>query len=89
MPAVACGAVVVVLALVPIAPAGVPIIADGGIRHSGDITKAIAADQGIFDSAATAGANTLDPLAGVVIAASLLMALGCGWAVSRRLAEYR
>ena len=26
---------------------------------------------------------------GVVIAASLLMALGCGWAVSRRLAEYR
>jgi hypothetical protein len=55
----------------------------------GDITKAIAADQAIFDSAATAGANTLDPLAGVVIAASLLMALGCGWAVSRRLAEYR
>jgi hypothetical protein len=54
-----------------------------------DITKAIAADQDIFDSAATEGANTLDPLAGVVIAASLLMALGCGWAVSRRLAEYR
>jgi hypothetical protein len=55
----------------------------------GDITKAISADQAIFDSAATEGANTLDPLAGVVIAASLLMALGCGWAVSRRLAEYR
>jgi hypothetical protein len=55
----------------------------------GDITKAITADQAIFDSAATEGANTLDPLAGVVIAASLLMALGCGWAVSRRLAEYR
>ena len=63
--------------------------ATGYTLLEGDITKAIAADQGIFDSAATEGANTLDPLAGVVIAASLLMALGCGWAVSRRLAEYR
>jgi hypothetical protein len=36
-----------------------------------------------------AGANALDPLEGVVIAASLLMAAGCAWAVSRRLAEYR
>jgi hypothetical protein len=55
----------------------------------GDLTKAIAADQAVFDSAATAGAHALDPLEGVVIAASLLMAAGCGWAVSRRLAEYR
>jgi hypothetical protein len=55
----------------------------------GDITSAIRADQGVFDSAATAGANALDPLAGVVIATSLLMAAGCAWAVSRRLAEYR
>ncbi len=55
----------------------------------GDITNAIRADQGVFDSAATAGANALDPLAGVVIATSLLMAAGCAWAVSRRLAEYR
>jgi hypothetical protein len=54
-----------------------------------DLTKAIAADQVVFDSAAMAGANALDPLEGVVIAASLLMAVGCGWAVSRRLAEYR
>ena len=55
----------------------------------GDITSAIHADQGVFDSAATEGASALDPLAGVVIATSLLMAAGCAWAVSRRLAEYR
>jgi hypothetical protein len=54
-----------------------------------DLSSAIAADQAVFDSAASDGANALDPLAGVLIAASLLMAAGCGWAISRRLAEYR
>jgi len=55
----------------------------------GDVSQAIVADQAVFDAAAAAGSNTLGPLAGVVIAASLLMAAGCAWAVSRRLAEYR
>ena len=55
----------------------------------GDITRAIDSDQGVFTSAATSGAHALDPLEVVVIVASLLMALGCGWAFSRRLAEYR
>ena len=54
-----------------------------------DLTAAIAADQAVFDSAAADGAGTLAPLAGVIIAASVLMAIGCAWAVSRRLAEYR
>ena len=54
-----------------------------------DLSQAIAADQAVFNSAAARGANALGPLAGVVIAASLLMAACCGWAVSRRLAEYR
>jgi hypothetical protein len=54
-----------------------------------DLTQAIAADQAVFTAAAAAGANSLGPLAGVVIAAALLMAAGCGWALSRRLAEYR
>ena len=63
--------------------------ATGYTALEGDLTKAIAADQAVFDSGATAGANALDPLEGVVIAASLLMAAGCGWAVSRRLTEYR
>ena len=54
-----------------------------------DLSRAIAADQAAFESAASAGAHVLDPLAGVVIAASILMAAGCAWAVTRRLAEYR
>ena len=54
-----------------------------------DLDQALAADQAVFASSATAGASALDPLEGVVIAASLLMAAGCAWAVSRRLAEYR
>ena len=54
-----------------------------------NIEAAINADQGVFQSAASAGASALSPLVGVVIASSLLMALCCAWAVSRRLAEYR
>jgi hypothetical protein len=54
-----------------------------------DITQAIASDQATFRSAATAGADALNPLEPVVIVASLLMALGCVWSFNRRLAEYR
>lgn len=54
-----------------------------------DITQAIADDQAAFSSAATAGADALDPLTPVVIVASLLMALGCAWGLNRRLGEYR
>jgi hypothetical protein len=55
----------------------------------GDITAAIGADQAAFQSAATAGASALDPLEPVVIVTSLLIALGCVWGFTRRLAEYR
>jgi hypothetical protein len=54
-----------------------------------DITQAITSDQAVFRSAATAGADALDPLEPIVIVASLLMAFGCAWGFSRRLAEYR
>jgi hypothetical protein len=54
-----------------------------------DFSAAIAADQQVFASSASQGAGALDPLTGVVIAAALLMAAGCAWAVSRRLSEYR
>jgi hypothetical protein len=46
-------------------------------------------DQGVFQAAASAGADALSPLAVVVIAGSLLMAVCCAWGISRRLAEYR
>ena len=54
-----------------------------------EISEAIGADQAVFQSAASSGSGTLGPLAGVVIAASVLMALGSAWALTRRLAEYR
>jgi hypothetical protein len=54
-----------------------------------DIAGAAADDRATFKSAATAGANALDPLEPVVIAVSLLMAVGCIWGLNRRLAEYR
>jgi hypothetical protein len=56
---------------------------------NGDINGAINADEAVFTSAASSGQQVLDPLEVVVIVAALLMALGCGWAFSRRLAEYR
>ena len=54
-----------------------------------ELSDAIQADQAVFATGATAGQHVLDPLAWVVIVASLLMAASSGWAVSRRLAEYR
>jgi hypothetical protein len=54
-----------------------------------EIGKAIDADQTVFQSAASAGSGTLGPLAAVVIATAVLMALGSAWALTRRLAEYR
>jgi predicted PurR-regulated permease PerM len=54
-----------------------------------DFTSAINADQQVFANAASRGASLLDPLTEVIAAAAVVMALGCGWAISRRIAEYR
>jgi hypothetical protein len=54
-----------------------------------DLTRAIAADQASFRSAAQQGRDDLAFLETGVIAASLVMAAGCAWGISRRLAEYR
>ena len=63
--------------------------AAGYTALEGDITQAITADEATFGSAANQGSRALDPMEPVVIVASLLMALGCAWGFSRRLAEYR
>jgi hypothetical protein len=58
-------------------------------RVEGDLGRAIAADQVIFHGSATAGENAFTGLEVGIIAAAVLMALGCAWGLSVRLAEYR
>jgi hypothetical protein len=68
-----------------------------GPSHSGtlfgqlddSLTRAIAADQAVFRSSAVAGRNAFTGLEVGVIVLALIMAAGCAWGVSRRLAEYR
>jgi hypothetical protein len=54
-----------------------------------DLNRAIAADQQVFRQGATAGSDAFGGLLAAVIVAALLMAAGCAWGLSRRLAEYR
>jgi hypothetical protein len=54
-----------------------------------DLTKAIAADQASFRSAAQQGRDDLAFLEAGMIVLSLVMVAGCAWGISRRLAEYR
>ena len=58
-------------------------------RLEHDLSQAVAADQVTFRSAANAGAGAFGGLAAGIIVAALLMAAGCAWGLSRRLAEYR
>jgi negative regulator of sigma E activity len=54
-----------------------------------DLSAAINADQGVFASNAAAGSDAFTGLEAGVIVAALVMAIGCGWGLTRRLAEYR
>jgi hypothetical protein len=58
-------------------------------RAEGDLSRAIAADQVIFHSSAAAGRGDFGGLQAGIVVAALLMAVGCVWGISRRLAEYR
>jgi hypothetical protein len=53
------------------------------------LTDAINTDQGVFAANAASGADALTGLEAGVIVLALLMAVGCAWGLSRRLAEYR
>jgi len=54
-----------------------------------DLEAAIKADQAVFASNAAAGSDAFSGLEAGIIAAALVMAAGCGWGLTRRLAEYR
>ena len=55
----------------------------------GDLTGGISADHASFTASASRGDRTLGGLAAGMAVASLLMAAGCAWGLTRRIAEYR
>ena len=61
----------------------------GFARVEADLSKAIGADHAVFHSGATAGRNAFSGLDVVIVLAAVLIAAGCAWGLSRRLAEYR
>lgn len=54
-----------------------------------DLDAAINADQAVFASNAAAGSDAFDGLEAGIIVLAVIMAVGCGWGLTRRLAEYR
>jgi hypothetical protein len=54
-----------------------------------DLDAAIRADQAVFASNAAAGSDAFAGLEAGIIVAALVMAIGTGWGLTRRLAEYR
>ena len=69
-----------------------PGAADSGTLFAGldaHLTSAIAADQASFQSSARLGRDAVAGLEAGMIGLALVMAAGCAWGISRRLAEYR
>jgi hypothetical protein len=61
----------------------------GFARVEADLSKAIDADHAVFHRNASAGRKAFTGLDVVIVLAAVLMAAGCAWGLSRRLAEYR
>ena len=56
---------------------------------SAALSNGISADQAVFASSAHSGRDAFTGLTIGMIVASLVMAVGCAWGLTRRLAEYR
>jgi hypothetical protein len=54
-----------------------------------DLGAAINIDQGVFSANVAAGVDAFTGLEAGIIVLALVMAVGCAWGLSRRLAEYR
>jgi hypothetical protein len=54
-----------------------------------DLRAAINTDQGVFSANAANGAGAFTGLEAGMIVLALVMAVGCAWGLSRRIAEYR
>jgi hypothetical protein len=54
-----------------------------------DLSAAMAADQAAFRSSAAGGRDAFTGLEAGIIVGSVVMAAGCAWGITRRLAEYR
>jgi len=61
----------------------------GFTRLESDLGRAIAADQVVFRKNASDGRGAFAGLEAAIVVAALVMAAGCAWGLSRRLAEYR
>jgi hypothetical protein len=61
----------------------------GFTQVENDLSRAIAADQVIFQGSATSGEDAFTGLETGIIVVAVLMALGCAWGLNLRLAEYR
>jgi hypothetical protein len=58
-------------------------------RLSTTLSQGINDHQAVFAASARSGRDAFTGLAAGMIVASLVMAGGCAWGLSRRLAEYR
>ena len=54
-----------------------------------DLTRGIDADYALFTASASRGDGALGGVAILMVIASLLMAAGCAWGLTQRIAEYR